>query len=112
MASFTYSCTQNDCTFDGRGSTDENQPTLTYSWNFGNGTGSGPLPIRTYTSAATYTVTLTVRDEYGLTGTATQTLTMTEPTDNVGAAPRDQPAVVPGPGVQLLRRWLRRPEHG
>ena len=87
VASFTYSCTQNDCSFDGRGSTDENQPTLTYSWNFGNGTGSGPVPIRTYTSAATYTVTLTVRDEYGLTGTATQTLTMTEPTDNVAPVP-------------------------
>ena len=36
--------TQNVCTYDGRSSTDENAPTLTYSWNFGNGTGSGPLP--------------------------------------------------------------------
>ena len=64
VASFTVSCSQNVCTFDGRGSTDENAPTLTYSWNFGNGrTGSGPVPTRTYTSASTYTVTLTVRDE-------------------------------------------------
>ena len=44
-ASFTVSCNQNVCAFDGRGSTDENAPTLTYSWNFGNGrTGSGPVP--------------------------------------------------------------------
>jgi PKD repeat protein len=69
-ASFTVSCNQNVCAFDGRGSTDENAPTLTYSWNFGNGrTGSGSVPSHTYTSANTYTVTLTVRDEYGLTGT-------------------------------------------
>ena len=72
-ASFTASCSQNVCTFDGRGSTDENAPTLTYSWSFGNGrTGSGSVPSHTYTSASTYTVTLTVRDEYGLTGTTTR----------------------------------------
>ena len=46
-----YSCVQNVCTFDGRTSTDENAPTLTYSWNFGSGSGSGPVPTRTYTSA-------------------------------------------------------------
>ena len=69
VASFTVSCNQNVCTFDGRGSTDENAPTLTYSWSFGNGrTGSGSVPTHTYTSASTYTVTLTVKDEYGLTG--------------------------------------------
>ncbi len=51
VANFTSSCAQNVCTFDGRTSTDENAPTLTYSWNFGNGSGSGPVPTRTYTSA-------------------------------------------------------------
>ena len=51
VASFTVSCAINVCTYDARGSTDENATTLTYSWNFGNGTGSGPVPTRTYTSA-------------------------------------------------------------
>jgi PKD repeat protein len=87
VASFTVSCIDNKCTFDARGSTDENAPTLTYSWNFGNGTGSGPLPTRTYTSANTYTVTLTARDEWGLTGTATQTVTIVEPPGNVAPNP-------------------------
>ena len=83
VASFTASCSQNVCSFDGRASTDENAPTLTYSWSFGNGrSGSGPVPTHTYTSANTYTVTLTVRDEYGLTGTTTRTVTITEPTGN------------------------------
>jgi PKD repeat protein len=88
VASFTVSCNQNVCSFDGRGSTDENAPTLTYAWNFGNGrTGSGPVPTHTYTSANTYTVTLTVRDEYGLTGTTTGTVTIAEPAGNVAPNP-------------------------
>ncbi|HEX5877871.1 MAG TPA: PKD domain-containing protein [Actinomycetota bacterium] len=96
-ASFTVSCAQNVCGFDGRGSTDENAPTLTYSWNFGNGrTGSGPVPSHTYTSANTYTVTLTVRDEYGLTGTTTRTVTITEPAGNVAPTPVINPPACAG----------------
>jgi len=88
VASFTVSCAENVCSFDGRGSTDENAPTLTYAWNFGNTrTGSGPVPTHTYTSANTYTVTLTVRDEYGLTGTTTGTVTIVEPAGNVAPNP-------------------------
>jgi PKD repeat protein len=94
VASFTASYSQNVCGFDGRASTDENAPTLTYSWNFGNGrTGSGPVPTHTYTSADTFTVTLTVRDEYGLTGTTTRTVTIAGPAGNVAPTPViNQPA--------------------
>jgi large repetitive protein len=87
VASFTVSCDQNVCTYDARGSTDENAPALTYTWNFGNGTGSGPLPTRTYTAAGTYTVILTARDEWGVTATATQAVTITEPTNNAPPVP-------------------------
>ena len=53
VANFTVSAAaENVCEFDARTSTDENAPTLTYSWNFGNGTGTGPLPTRTYTAPA------------------------------------------------------------
>ena len=97
VASFTTSCSQNVCGFDGRASTDENAPTLTYSWNFGNGrTGSGSVPSHTYTSASTYTVTLTVRDEYGLTGTTTRTVTITEPAGNVAPTPVINPPACTG----------------
>ena len=68
-----------------------------YSWNFGNGTGSGPVPTRTYTAPATYTVTLTARDEYGLTGTAEQTVTITTPAANVAPT-----AVISPPSCTLL----------
>ncbi|TDO47196.1 PKD repeat protein [Kribbella sp. VKM Ac-2527] len=88
VANFTISCNENVCTFDGRGSTDENTASLTYSWTFGNGTtGTGGLVTRTYTSANTYSVVLTVRDQWGVTGTATQTVTIVEPAGNVAPNP-------------------------
>jgi PKD repeat protein len=89
VASFTYSCEENVCTFDGRGSTDENPTSLTYSWSFGSqGTASGPLPTRTFTAPGTFPVTLTVRDEWTLTNTsAPQDVTIVEPAGNAAPVP-------------------------
>ncbi len=87
VANFTVSCAANVCTFDGRTSTDENTPALTYSWNFGQGSGSGAVATKTYTSAATFNVVLTVKDEYGLTATKTLPVTITEPAGNVAPTP-------------------------
>jgi len=89
VASFTYSCDKNVCVFDGRGSTDENVSSLTYSWNFGTqGTATGPLPTKTFTAPGTFPVTLTVRDEWSVTNTsAAQNVTIAEPTGNSAPVP-------------------------
>ncbi len=89
VASFTYTCNQNVCTFDGRGSTDENTGSLTYAWNFGTqGTATGPLPKKTFTAPGTFPVTLTVRDEWTVTNTtAAQDVTIVEPTGNSAPVP-------------------------
>ena len=89
VASFTYTCDQNVCTFDGRSSTDENATSLTYAWNFGTqGTATGPLPKKTFTAPGTFPVTLTVRDEWAVTNTsAAQNVTMVEPTGNSAPVP-------------------------
>jgi len=87
VAAFTKSCTDNVCTFDGRTSTDETPQSLTYAWSFGQGSGSGPVATRTYTAANTYTVTLTVTDQWGLTNSTSQTVTITEPPGNVAPTP-------------------------
>ena len=120
VAGFTVACAENDCAFDGRGSSDENAPTLTYAWSFGNGrSGSGPVPSHTYTAAGAFTVTLTVRDEYGLTGTATRTVTIAEPAGNAAPAPVVNPPACaglvcnwsavgsadPDPGDAVTYRW-------
>ncbi len=94
VAKATVSCTQNVCSFDGRGSTDENVPALTYSWSYGTtstgvsmGTGSGPVPVKTFTAAGTFTVTLTVKDEWGSTGTTTLLVPVAEPPGNLAPVP-------------------------
>ena len=97
VPSFTYSCNQNVCTFDGRGSTDENASSLIYSWSFGTSTGStvngsGPLPTRTFTTpspaGSPFQVTLTVRDEWQVSATsAPQSVTVVGPTNNAAPAP-------------------------
>ncbi|GAB6985657.1 PKD domain-containing protein [Nocardioides pyridinolyticus] len=91
-ASFTYSCNQNVCSFDGRGSTDENTSSLVYTWTFaGSGTttnGTGALPTRTWTAPGTFAVTLTVRDEWNVTSApVTQNVTITEPSGNGAPVP-------------------------
>jgi PKD repeat protein len=92
VASFTTSCQNNVCTFDGRGSTDENPQDLTFAWSFGQGSGSGPVALKTYTAPNTYNVTLTVTDQYGLKSSITQPVTIVEPPGNVAPVPKIQPA--------------------
>jgi large repetitive protein len=88
-ASFTYNCIQNVCTFDGRGSTDEDTASLTYSWSFGTqGTATGPLPTKTFTAPGTFPVTLTVTDKWKATNTsAAQNVVIVEPAGNAAPVP-------------------------
>ncbi len=64
IASFTYSCTARDCSFDGTGSSDD-VGIVSYAWDFGDGSGSTlttPTAMHTYASSGNYTVTLIVSD--------------------------------------------------
>ncbi len=67
-ASFTSSCSNLACTFDGGGSTDGDGFIASYSWAFGDGgTSDIESPSHTYAAGGTYTVTLTVTDDDGAT---------------------------------------------
>jgi PKD repeat protein len=77
VASFTYSCTDLSCTFDGSGSYDPDGSIASYAWDFGDGsTGSGATTSHTYAADGTYTVVLTVTDNEGAAGTDTQDVTV------------------------------------
>ncbi len=59
-------------------STDSDGSVLSRSWTFGDGGASTePNPSHPYAAAGTYDVTLTVTDNGGLTGSATQSVTVT-----------------------------------
>ncbi len=76
-ASFTYSCNDLACSFDGSGSSDSDGSVTGYSWSFG---GSNSTENHTFGSAGTYSVTLTVTDNEGATDATTQSVTVTDGT--------------------------------
>ena len=78
-ASFTSSCTNLTCSFDGSASSDSDGTISSYAWSFG---ASGVTASNTFASAGTYSVSLTVTDNNGATNTATQSVTVTAPPVN------------------------------
>jgi subtilisin len=83
-ASFTFSCTGLDCSFNGSGSSDSDGSVAAYGWNYGDGTsGSGVTTSKTYAASGTYSVTLTVTDDDGASGSVSQNVSVTAPSSGV-----------------------------
>lgn len=71
-ASFTFSCTDLTCIFDGSGSSDGDGTIARWDWEFGDGTsGTGPTTSHTY-DPGTYLAVLTVTDDAGATDQESQ----------------------------------------
>ena len=79
-ASFTASCTDLACSFDGSGSSDPDGTIASYAWDYGDGaTGTGATGPHTYATAGTYTARLTATDDAGATATTTRDVRPTAP---------------------------------
>lgn len=82
-ASFTFECTQLVCSFDATGSTDDGT-IASHAWTFGDGSnGSGATPSHGYAASGTYSVELTVTDDEGVTGTSSQSVTVSDSPINI-----------------------------
>jgi PKD repeat protein len=76
-SSFTVSCLQLTCAYDGTGSSDPDGTIASYAWSFSDGTtDSGAKVNHTYPHAGTYTATLLVTDDRSGTGTSSTTSTV------------------------------------
>ena len=79
-ATFTFSCTELACTFDGSASTDGDGSILASAWDFGgDGSATGLTATHTFSAAGTYQVTLTVTDDDGDSGSQTRAVTVAAP---------------------------------
>ena len=75
VASFSVTCSNTTCTFNGNASSDDLGIT-SYTWKFGSqGTASGALVTFKFNGKASQAVTLTVKDAAGQTSSVTQTVT-------------------------------------
>ena len=75
-ASWTVTCTERACEFDGRGSTDDGE-IASWSWSFGDGgVATGSRTSHTYGSDGTYRVELTVTDNGGLSNSNARDVTV------------------------------------
>jgi hypothetical protein len=104
VASFTYSCSNLACSFDGSGSTDADGTVAAYSWTFGDSlSGTGVQVAHSFTAAGTYGVTLLVTDDDGATGSVTHQVT-------VSAAPSGTMSIGALTGIATSRQggWTAR----
>jgi PKD repeat protein len=83
-AAFSFNCTGLECSFtDESTDADGNGTIQQRAWDFGDnsGTSGAQNPSYTYAAAGDYPVTLTVTDDGGESDIATDTVTVTEPSD-------------------------------
>jgi subtilisin len=82
-SSFTFSCTDLTCSFDGTGSSDSDGSLVGYAWDLGDGTtATGSTVSYTYAAGGNYGVSLTVTDDAGASDSSSQTVSVSETVSN------------------------------
>jgi len=92
-AALTFDCTEQACTFNAGGSSDDGT-IANYTWTFGDGnttTTADAVIDHTYPDGGSYDVALTVTDDFGATDTATGTVEINDPPTAVFSYTPNQP---------------------
>ena len=93
-ASFTFECNDLTCDFDGSDSFDSDGTIVRYDWDFGDGnTGSGATVSHTYAAKGAYSVILTVTDDDGATDSNTQSVSVSDSSDENGDVGDNAPSI-------------------
>ncbi|MDN5766030.1 MAG: PKD domain-containing protein [Humibacillus sp.] len=85
-ASFTSSCVDLVCTFDGAASSDPDGSIASYAWTFPSGSDAGQSATHTFAGPGTYDVRLTVTDNQGGQASTTRRITVeqaTQPSNDI-----------------------------
>lgn len=99
VASYSFSCTNLDCTFDGSGSSDSDGVISDWAWDFDDGSvASGENTAHSFAADGDYTVVLTVTDDDGATDAFESVVT-------VASAPVVPPAVEPTVPIPSVSAW-------
>ena len=80
LAVLEAGCAGLSCSFDGRGSSDDDGSVVRYDWSFGDGaTAAGATATHAYGQPGSYSVTLTVTDDDGASASASTTVVAVAP---------------------------------
>lgn len=79
-AKFSFTCIENECSFNGTASSDADGDITSWSWDFGDGTSAqGANASHTFKDERSYSVTLTVEDDDGDSDSSKKSLSVTLP---------------------------------
>jgi len=102
VASYSFSCTNLDCTFDGSGSSDSDGVITDWAWDFDDGSvASGENTAHSFAAGGDYTVALTVTDDDGATDTYRSLVTVAP----APVAPPPVESTVPIPSVSAWGKF-------
>lgn len=88
VANFSFSCSERDCNFDARSSSDMDGDVTAWNWNFGDGgSATGQQVSHGFDSDGTFSVTVTVTDNDGANDSRSRSVAVSQTEEEPNQAP-------------------------